>query len=54
MDDIHQNLDNDKEQSFDLKNEHSFLNSSKSFRDYFDDLAETESADTERLQKGKR
>ena len=30
-------------------NGHSFLNSSKSFVDYFDDLAESEGADSARL-----
>ena len=31
---------------------HSFLNNSRSFIDYFDDLGETEGADTPRLNKG--
>lgn len=35
------------------KSNHSFLTSSKSFDDFFDDLGETESATSARLQKGK-
>lgn len=33
--------------------EQSFLTSNRSFIDYFDDLGETESANSERLRKGK-
>ena len=33
--------------------EHSLLTSNRSFTDYFDDLGETESADSERLFKAK-
>ena len=45
-------MDNNRPKSVDA--DHSFLNSSRSFVDYFEDLAETGSADTNRLEKGKR
>ena len=36
-----------------MNQSHSFLNTSGSFVDYFDDLGETESADTPRLRRAK-